>query len=431
VANASLHDKPDSEACGHRRLWSRTTQANTQPETTFAQPGGFKGQKKAVFLSWGIQSGTTAIDFRREFFMSNSGTLAGFDVLSHSFNLGRTRRCLRYVAAVGLHAITVFAATASYAALIATDHFLGASPGDPAIGQYSTTATVNQLRRSTTAGAGQNPTIAGYSGAWTGNVTSGSLAVAQWTAEASPLGSTLPYEQGGRARFAGADNVQRRVQRSLDPYTTSNVYYISLLSQVLTGDADGDGFVGIGFTNTGATVGEADANVVSGSGLRGILIGPAGAGPTDPLKTNYVVRHVGSTGSVQNDIILADIPQNQPGTTSPYVRYTIAKIDFNDQPTNPAGNSKLTIWQDPTDISSEAAASLSVTPLEFRTFALTTASDITHMTFTGVDYSKAASFDEPRFATTWDDVASVPEPAAAMLVGTAALLFAAARRRRA
>jgi len=333
------------------------------------------------------------------------------------------------VTAAAMICCGLITAGSAQASLIATDHFLGASPGNPAIGQYTTTATVNQLRRSNTNGAGQDPTIAGYSGAWTGNVTSGSLAVAQWTAEAAGLATTLPYQQGGRARFGGVDNLQRRVQRSLDPYTTSNTYYISVISQVLTGDTSGDGFVGIGFTNTDASVAQADANIVSGAGLRGILIGAAGAGPAEPTKTNYVVRHVGSTGVVQNDIIESDIVQDNPATGSPYIRYTIAKIDYNDEPSNPAGNSRLTIWQDPTDISSEVAATASVTPLEFRTFALSSPSDITTMTLTGVDYSRAASFDEPRFATTWDDVASVPEPALAGIQGVAVAAFAVARRR--
>jgi len=316
----------------------------------------------------------------------------------------------------------------AWAELIATDHFLSGNPPDPALGQYNATSPTNQFRRSNTNGAGQDPTISGYDGAWTGNVTSGtSFAVAQWTAEASGIGgSTIPYQQGGRARFSGVDNLQRRVQRSLEPYTASNTYYISLISQVLTGDTDLDGFVGIGFTNSDPSVTQADANIVGGSGLRGILIGPA----ADGSQTNYVVRNVGSSGVLQDDIILSNIVQNDPNTGSPYVRYTIARIDFDDDPTNPAGNSKLTIWQDPTDVSSEAAATASVTPVEFRTFALTSATDITHMTFAGVDYSKAASFDEPRFATTWDDVASVPEPSAVGIAGAAAALFVIARRRR-
>jgi hypothetical protein len=314
------------------------------------------------------------------------------------------------------------------AELIATDHFLTGNPANPSLGEYNASTPTNQFRRSNAAGAGQNPTISGYDGAWTGNVTTGtSFAVAQWTAQVDGIGgTTIPYQQGGRARFSGVDNLQRRVQRSLEPYTASNTYYISLISQDLTGDTDLDGFVGIGFTNSDPSVTQADANIVGGSGLRGILIGPA----ADGSQTNYVVRNVGSSGVLQDDIILSNIEQNDP-SGSPYIRYTIARIDFDDDPTNPAGNSKLTIWQDPTDVSSEAAASASVTPLEFRTFALTTATDITHMTFTGVDYSRAASFDEPRFATTWDDVASVPEPSAVGIAGAAAALFVIARRRRA
>jgi hypothetical protein len=308
------------------------------------------------------------------------------------------------------------------AALIATDHFLTGDPADAASGEYA----VTQFRRSNANGAGQDPTIAGFTGPWTGNVTSGtSMAVAQWTAAADPLGSTLPYQQGGRARFAGVDNLQRRVQRELAPYTPSNTYYMSLASQVLTGDVDLDGFVGIGFTNTGATVTEADANVAGGSGLRGLLIGPAGNG----TGTDYVVRHVGSSGMLQNDVILSDIIQND-ASGSPFVRHTILKLDFNDDPSNPNGNSQLTIWQDPADFTSEAAATASVTPLVFRTFALGTNADLTHLTLAGIDYSRAASFDEPRLATSWVGAVVIPEPNSIALAGVLSVLVGLRSRRR-
>jgi hypothetical protein len=283
------------------------------------------------------------------------------------------------------------------ATLIATDHFLGDIPGDPAAGQYDLTSFRNQLRRGEANGGGQDPTVAGFVGPWSGNVTSGTLGVAQWTVNLDPLGSTLSYQQGGRARFAGVDNLQRRVQRELAPYTASDTYYISLVSQVLTGDTDLDGFVGIGFTNTAASVAETDANIIGGNGLRGLLIGPAGNG----TGTDYVVRHVGSSGMLQDDVLLSDIVQNDE-EGSPFVRYTVVKLDFNDDPGNPEGNSQLTIWQDPIDISSEAAATAASAPLVLRTFALGTNADLTHLTFAGVDYSRAASFDEPRLATTWE-----------------------------
>lgn len=320
---------------------------------------------------------------------------------------------------VGFVALTVV--TPLDAALIATDHFLTGNPADPAAGEY----TVTQLRRSEANGAGQNPTIAGFSGAWTGNVTSGTLAVAQWTAESAPTGSTVAYQEGGRARFGGAtatNALQRRVQRELAPYTPSNTYYISLVTQIATGDAAGAlGFVGAGFTNSNASVAQADANLVGGAGLRGFLLGAASS---DGLTTDFVLRHVGSSGVLQDEL-LDDAIENVIPTQ------TIVRIDFNDDPGNAAGNSKLTVWHNPSDTSSELAASASTAPLEFRTFGLVTSADITHLTLTGINYSRAASFDEPRFATTWEAALAVPEPATAFLlaIGAAGALARGRSRR--
>lgn len=309
-------------------------------------------------------------------------------------------------------------ASTSQATLIATDHFLTGNPADTANGEYS----VTQLRRSQVNGAGQDPTIAGFTGAWTGNVTSGSLAVAQWTVETDPTGSTIPYQEGGRARFAGASTtnaLQRRVQRELSAYTPSDTYYMSFITQIATGDLAGDpGFVGIGFTNTGASVTATDASIVGGSDLRGLLLGAASS---DGLTTDFVIRHVGSSGAVQNDVIQAGIDNIIP-------THTIIKIAFNDDPLNPLGNSQITVWHNPVGWGTEAAASVSVTPLVFRTFALGANSDITHLTLTGLNYSKAASFDEPRFGTEWADV--IPEPTSAGLL-LALTLGLANRRQRA
>ncbi len=320
-------------------------------------------------------------------------------------DLSRLTPCtkrLAMLAAVGLLAGGL--GQGADAAVIAADHFLTGNPADTANGEYS----VTQFRRSQTNGAGQNPTIAGFTGAWTGNVTSGSLAVAQWTAASASTGSTVTYQEGGRARFGGSSAVnglQRRVQRELSPYTPSNTYYMSVITQIATGDLAGaDGFVGIGFTNSDASVSQADANIVGGSNLRGVLIGAASS---DGINTDFVIRHVGSSGSVQNDVLDAGIDNIIP-------TQTILKIEYNDDPLNPNGNSKISVWHNPTVWNTEAAATTSAAPLEFRTFALGTNADITHMTLTGLNYSKAASFDEPIFATTWEDV--VPEPATAGLV---------------
>ncbi len=325
-----------------------------------------------------------------------------------------TRR-LAVMAAIGMLAGGY--APQADAALIATDHFLTGNPADTANGEYS----VTQFRRSQANGAGQDPTIAGFTGAWTGNVTSGSLAVAQWTAESAGTGSLIPYQEGGRARFGGSSAVnalQRRVQRELSAYTPSDTYYISVITQIATGDLAGaDGFVGLGFTNSDASVTQTDANIVGGSDLRGVLIGAASS---DGLSTDFVIRHVGSSGAVQNDVLDAGIDNIIP-------THTILKIEFNDDPLNPNGNSKISVWHNPGVWWSESAATANAAPLEFRTFALGTNADITHMTMTGLNYSKAASFDEPRFATTWAD--AIPEPATAGLALTMLLGLAGRRQR--
>jgi hypothetical protein len=325
----------------------------------------------------------------------------------------------RLAAAAALGLMAGGLASPCDAALIATDHILTGNPADTANGEYA----VTQFRRSNANGAGQNPTIAGFTGPWVGNVTSGtSMAVAQWKAESGAIGGfSVPYQDGGRAKFygsSGVNSLQRRVQRELSPYTASDTYYMSLITQIATGDLAGaDGFVGVGFTNTSGSAALTDASIVGGSNLRGILIGAASS---DGLTTDFVVRHVGSSGVVQNDVITSNVGSIE-------VTQTIIKIEFNDDPGNPLGNSKLTIWQNAADLSSELAASVSVTPLELRTFALGTNADITHLMMTGLNYSKAASFDEPRFATTWAQ--AVPEPATAGLVAAMGLSLLVCRQR--
>jgi hypothetical protein len=327
--------------------------------------------------------------------------------------------------------IMLIVACESGASLIATDHFLrnAADPLAPnlANGEYVASGAANQLRRATASGAGQNPTVAGFTGAWTGNVTGGTGAVAQWTAEVDGISmpQTAMTQAGGRARFGGAsatNTLQRRVQRSLSAYAPSNTYYMSLTSQVTVGDAADTGlpgFVGIGFTSAGN-----DAHYASGNALRGWMIGAA----NDGANTDYVVRHVGSSGAMQMDVIQDNIVQSDDVQTV-IARYTVVRVDLNDEPGNPLGNSKLTIWHQPVlgSLTSEADATLAAAPIVLRSFALGTAGDMTQLTMMGLNWSRPASFDEPRLGTTWGAVVVVPEPMAGMLVLPAMLLMS--RRR--
>ncbi len=306
-------------------------------------------------------------------------------------------------------------ASSALGQLIAADSFLNnpSSPSSPniALGQYVAVAP-NQLRRGEANGGGQNPTIAGFTGPWSGNVTSGTLGVAQWTSELDPIVTpqTAAYHAGGRTRFGGAattNALQRRVQRPLSAYTPSATYYFSLSSQVLIGDdASTAGFVGVGFTSTGLNNGD-DAHY-TGASMRGFMIGAATDGPT---ATDYVIRHVGSSGVMQQDVVENDILQTD-GIQTVIARYTVVRLDVNDDPTNPQGNSKLTIWhQTPeNELYTETAATSASAPLVLRTFAMTSSSDLTQLTLMGLNWSKAASFDEPRLGRSWSDVVISPNP---------------------
>lgn len=332
---------------------------------------------------------------------------------------------------ISVVAVSGWVAASAGASLIAHDGFRNdpANPSNPnlAAGEYVIAASVNQLRRSEANGGGQNPSVTGFIGAWSGNVTSGSLAVAQWTAEAAGIvmPQTEAYHAGGRARFGGAsatNTLQRRVQRTLAPYTPANTYYLSLTSQVLLADTATNvaGFVGAGFSSTGN-----DAHFASGNAMRGVLIGAVREGSN----TDYVVRHVGSTGALQNDVIEDNILQTD-GVQTVIARLTIVRIDFNDDAANPLGNSKLTIWHQPAvgSLASEAAATAAAAPIELRTFALGSNADLAQLTLLGLNWNKAASFDEPRLATTWESVVPVPEPSTLMVA--AGLLGLGVRRRR-
>ncbi len=344
-----------------------------------------------------------------------------------------TKRTTRAVVALLTLAACSISAGTSQAALIAADSFKNdpLNPTNPnlANGEYVTTSGVNQLRRSTANGAGQNPTVAGFTGAWSGNVTSGTLAVAQWTSESAGIvmPETADYHLGGRARYGGASTtatLQRRVQRALSSYTPSNTYYMSITSQVLLSDSATSvtGFVGGGFTSSSSGSGDTHFDN-SGTAMRGLLIGAA----RDSVggHTDYVIRHVGSSGLMQQNLLENNILQTD-GIQTVIARLTIVRVDINDDPTNPAGNSKLTIWHQPTlsSLGSEAAATAAQAPIELRTFGFTTTSDLTQLTLLGFNWNKAASFDEPRLATTWSSVIPIPEPmVAGLLIGAAFTLL--------
>src|SRR5688572_16630211 len=96
------------------------------------------------------------------------------------------------IATVFASTVLMFNGSVAQATLIAADAFLTGST--PANGQYAITPT-----KIVPAGTGQNPTIAGFTGPWTGNIDPAE--VQQWEVHLASING--PEATGGRARFAG------------------------------------------------------------------------------------------------------------------------------------------------------------------------------------------------------------------------------------
>lgn len=208
----------------------------------------------------------------------------------------------------------------------------------------------------------------------------------------------IDYATGGSIRYAGRnDTTTRAVRRSLDSYTGSSTYYVSMLmsSEILetTGAAYG------GF-NSGT-----DAFISDGYG---IFFGFAGNGTGMDL----VVRQREALGGGDYGLVTTVLGTAAADTTY----HLVAQIDV-----NAVGSAEdVTIWLNPTSSSDVAAASLTA-------YSMPNTGSISVMSVSAKDFNGGVSFDEMRLGTTWNDVA-VPEPATIGLLWAGAVFAAVIRK---
>ncbi len=256
----------------------------------------------------------------------------------------------------------------SHAAIIAYDGF------------SSSDYTAGQL-------LGQNPTIAGFTGAWAGgsNIYEGGA------------GSALTYAGVASDNTGGAfSNVAgNRAGRDFNPTLTgSNVFYLSLMMKNTAVNAtDYRAFELYNFGNRLLQVGANGDNGDSGAnwGMRAI--------------DNNSYRVTTSVAAVANATVFA------------VIKITLSTT---------AGADSVQLWINPTDLSSETLSTNSVALSGFDV----TNNSITNFRLASFNGTAVSYWDEIRVGTSWNDVTPIPEPATWALLAAGLTAFVVFRRRR-
>jgi hypothetical protein len=271
-------------------------------------------------------------------------------------------------------AIPAALASSASAALIASDSFsVGNTAGDYSVGNLQ----------------GQNPSVGstGFSSEWDffGSGSTGDLDADTGGLTASLVsGGTLP----GLIRTDGNGGSDRNLFREFSSVPASSQYFYSFL---LNSGADTDAAFGL-TPRTGRNP----------EPIEGVRVG---------VDSNDIVLIVDDT---ELDVL--------NGYTADATYFVLVSI-LNDD----AGTDTITA-----SVFSDTATDVAATPLGTQTTTGEITGDLTHLNASRQSTNSGAaftSFDEFRFGTELTDVAVIPEPASAGLVGLGGLLLASRRRR--
>ena len=282
-------------------------------------------------------------------------------------------------------------ATTVWGDTIARDSYLAGSPAVPATGEYIYSLS-----------GGQNPTIAGFPDAWIG--TTGTLRVS---------GSGLDYPDmgalGSKHQFTHTASLvdYRSVSRVLDTtydlaapayYMAGLMSFDELFGTDLVEETNSIQSVALTqFLNAEDTFDYTTTtpNPGAGSGLRlGMEWGFQGDGAGG---VNAIVRTRNTIGDIENITIATGITA---GT-----HLFVAKVE----PDFSGSQEQMTVWFDPTDLSSESAAAPTIGPTAMSNWVVggdnaSRIVDTLVYTAENVGANAVIGYDEFRFATSWDDL---------------------------
>jgi hypothetical protein len=291
----------------------------------------------------------------------------------------------------------------SPATLVAADSFLTGSSRP--LGQYP---TGNITLPNSTANLG-------WTGQYTGT-TSGFTVQNSAAQNAIPVtydtDVTLGGTQGGLSWAGAGDATTRSIVRSLTTVATSSTeWWMSIMVSRPAGASWG---VSGTLSSPATVVGGFYTNASSFNGLSfGLSLSDGGAAPDLVLRS-------GPTSTLTT--LKSDVPSEE-------LQYIIAKLSVNSP-----GNDEISVWVNPSDVSSEAAlgTAISITGQDIAN-SLTPFLGSRFVTIgAGTARSGATIFDELRLATNLGSLVAIPEPSAFLafgLIGSAVAATRSARRR--
>ncbi len=280
--------------------------------------------------------------------------------------------------------------------LIAADPF--ATSPQRGLGAY----TVDPLARDLL----QNPNVPGFSGTW----KNGSNNTATWAVGAAGLEDpVLEGEAGGRVTYSGYDG-NRRVFRNVTPYSAppgSPVFYLGGLVRLdSNGDLDGGLNVG-GFLQNKNLSDDSFFSEETAKDQEGLAWGFQGTGSQIDLVLRHRYDRDSANGN-QGQQMLVDQLISDVSVGETY--FVLFKIDMDVIDPITTGNDLVSVWINPSDITSEAAAG--PPDLQFVDFALSQPQRLERLVFASGGFGNQASYDQMRAGTAWGDVAIRDQPIA-------------------
>ncbi|HOD79903.1 MAG: PEP-CTERM motif protein [Planctomycetes bacterium ADurb.Bin126] len=247
--------------------------------------------------------------------------------------------------------------------------------------------------------APQNPAVPGFVNAW----QNGTTVTSAWSVAATGLDHPVQEgEAGGAVSYSGYGGGIRRVRHDVDSSAISSGSGVFYLGGLLRLDSNGD-LTGLNIAGFSRDQGLNDTDYFDPAAAKdteGLQWGFEG----DGSQINLVLRHRYDTdlsSTTQTLRMLTEPVLNNVAVGTTY--QVVAKIQMNSVSGDPRGNDLVSVWVNPVDITTEAAAGAPTA--QFVDFSLNTRSFFHELVFASQDLGNQVTYDEMRMGTAWSDVA--------------------------